>query len=228
MKVLKFIGKLIGFIILAILVLVFTSYGIIAYQTSRTQINYQEEIGKYSDKYNIDPLLTASIVKIESDYDNDAKSKQGATGLMQLLDETARHSAEVIGKDYYPEKLNDIDYNLNLGVGYYDYLYRYYNNDKLALAAYNGGVGNVDKWIEEGLLDKNDPDISKIPFEETRQYVTKVMANYDVYKTFYTNGLPTNTELSDLGQLSYNNFMTFINDILFDIVWHWWMFNFRL
>lgn len=217
MKVLKFLGKIIGFIILTILTVIGLSYGIIAYQSSRTQINYQDQIKKYSDKYNVDPLLTAAIVKVESDFDNDAQSHQNAKGLMQLLDETAKHSAEVIGEKYYPEKLNDIDYNLNLGVGYYDYLFKYYNNKELALAAYNGGVGNVDKWIEEGLLDKDDPDISKIPFNETRQYVTKVLSNYNVYKTFYKDGLPTNMELSDLGQLSYNNYMKFIEQILSDI-----------
>lgn len=217
MKVLKFLGKIIGFVILTILTVIGLSYGIIAYQTSRTQINYQDQIKKYSDKYNVDPLLTAAIVKVESDFDNDAQSHQNAKGLMQLLDETAKHSAEVIGEKYYPEKLNDIDYNLNLGVGYYDYLFKYYNNKELALAAYNGGVGNVDKWIDEGLLNKDDPDISKIPFNETRQYVTKVLSNYNVYKTFYKDGLPTNMELSDLGQLSYNNYMKFIDQILSDI-----------
>lgn len=217
MKVLKFIGKVLGFILLTILTLVAVSYGVIAYQTSRTQINYQGQINEYSDKYNVDPLLTASIVKVESDFDNDAQSHQGAKGLMQLLDETAKHSAEVIGEDYYPDKLNDIDYNLKLGVGYYNYLYNYYNNKELALAAYNGGVGNVDKWIDQGILDKDNPDISKIPFDETRQYVTKVMANYEVYKTFYKDGLPTNLELSDLGQLAYNNFMIFLGNILDDI-----------
>ena len=217
MKVLKFIGKVIGYILLAILLAIALSYGIIAYQTSRTQINYQDQITETSEKFNIDPILTASIVKVESDFDNDAQSHQGAQGLMQLLDDTARHSAEVIGMDYYPEKLNDIDYNLKLGVGYYNYLIKYYNNQKLALAAYNGGVGNVDKWINDGVLDKENPDISKIPFEETRQYVTKVESTYDVYKTFYKDGLPTNTELSDLGQLSYNNFMTFINELFFNI-----------
>lgn len=217
MKVLKFIGKVLGFILLTILTLVAVSYGVIAYQTSRTQINYQDQINEYSNKYNVDPLLTASIVKVESDFDNDAQSHQGAKGLMQLLDETAKHSAEVIGEDYYPDKLNDIDYNLKLGVGYYNYLYNYYNNKELALAAYNGGVGNVDKWIDQGILDKDNPDISKIPFDETRQYVTKVMANYEVYKTFYKDGLPTNLELSDLGQLAYNNFMTFFGNILDDI-----------
>lgn len=217
MKVLKFIGKVLGFILLTVLTLVAVSYGVIAYQTSRTQINYQDQINEYSNKYNVDPLLTASIVKVESDFDNDAQSHQGAKGLMQLLDETAKHSAEVIGEDYYPDKLNDIDYNLKLGVGYYNYLYNYYNNKELALAAYNGGVGNVDKWIDQGILDKVNPDISKIPFDETRQYVTKVMANYEVYKTFYKDGLPTNLELSDLGQLAYNNFMIFLGNILDDI-----------
>ena len=126
MKVLKFLGKIIGFIILTILTVIGLSYGIIAYQSSRTQINYQDQIKKYSDKYNVDPLLTAAIVKVESDFDNDAQSHQNAKGLMQLLDETAKHSAEVIGEKYYPEKLNDIDYNLNLGVGYYDYLFKYF------------------------------------------------------------------------------------------------------
>ena len=217
MKVLKFIGKVLGFILLTVLTLVAVSYGVIAYQTSRTQINYQDQINEYSNKYNVDPLLTASIVKVESDFDNDAQSHQGAKGLMQLLDETAKHSAEVIGEDYYPDKLNDIDYNLKLGVGYYNYLYNYYNNKELALAAYNGGVGNVDKWIDQGILDKDNPDISKIPFDETRQYVTKVMANYEVYKTFYKDGLPSNLELSDLGQLAYNNFMTFLGNIIDDI-----------
>lgn len=218
MKVLKFIGKLIGYILLTILLAIVISYGIIAYQTSRTKINYQEQITEVSEQANVDPLLTAAIVKVESDFDNDAHSHQGAQGLMQILDETAKHSAEVIDMEYYPEKLNDIDYNLKLGVGYYDYLMRYYNNRQLALAAYNGGVGNVDKWIKEGTLDKDSPDISKIPFEETRQYVTKVESTYDVYKTFYKDGLPSNSELSDLGQLSYNNFMTFINEILYNIV----------
>ncbi|WP_073998055.1 lytic transglycosylase domain-containing protein [Anaerococcus urinomassiliensis] len=217
MKVLKFIGKVLGFILLTILTLVAISYGVIAYQTSRTQINYQDQINEYSNKYNVDPLLTASIIKVESDFDNDAQSHQGAKGLMQLLDETAKHSAEVIGEDYYPDKLNDIDYNLKLGVGYYNFLYNYYNNKELALAAYNGGVGNVDKWIDQGILDKENPDISKIPFDETRQYVTKVMANYEVYKTFYKDGLPSNLELSDLGQLAYNNFMVFLGNIIDDI-----------
>lgn len=217
MKVVKFIGKVLGFIILAIGIFFAIVYGLIAYQTSRTQISYQDEIYEYSEKYNVDPLLTASIIKVESDFDNNAQSHQGAHGLMQLLEDTAKHSADVVGIDYYPEKLNDVDYNLDLGVGYFDYLYRYYNNRDLALAAYNGGVGNVDSWIKEGTLDKDNPDPLSIPFEETRQYVTKVNANYEVMKKFYKDGLPSEEEISDLRSLSLRNFDIFIKDFIRNI-----------
>ena len=217
MKVVKFIGKVLGFIILAIVIFFAIVYGLIAYQTSRTQISYQDEIYEYSEKYNVDPLLTASIIKVESDFDNNAQSHQGAHGLMQLLEDTAKHSADVVGIDYYPEKLNDVDYNLDLGVGYFDYLYRYYNNRVLALAAYNGGVGNVDSWIKEGTLDKDNPDPLSIPFEETRQYVTKVNANYEVMKKFYKDGLPSEEEISDLRSLSLRNFEIFIKDFIRNI-----------
>ena len=213
MKVIKWFGKLIGFILLAILILFVVCYGTIAYQTSRSRISYQDEIYKSSEKYNVDSLLTAAIIKVESDFDKDAHSHQGAQGLMQLLDETASHAAELTGKEFYPDKLSDVEYNLDLGVAYYDYLYRYYNNRDLALAAYNGGVGNVDKWIKEGILDSNNPDVLKIPFEETRQYVTKIDANYDVYKKFYKNGLPSEKRMADLKQLAFDNFMVFIEDI---------------
>lgn len=218
MKVVKFIGKVLGFIVLAIGIFFAIVYGLIAYQTSRTQISYQDQIYEYSEKYNVDPLLTASIIKVESDFDNNAQSHQGAHGLMQLLEDTAKHSADVVGIDYYPEKLNDVDYNLDLGVGYFDYLYRYYNNRDLALAAYNGGVGNVDSWIKEGTLDKDNPDPLNIPFEETRQYVTKVNANYEVMKKFYKDGLPSEEEISDLRGLSLRNFEIFIKDFIRNII----------
>lgn len=217
MKVVKFIGKVLGFIVLAIGIFFAIVYGLIAYQTSRTQISYQDQIYEYSEKYNVDPLLTASIIKVESDFDNNAQSHQGAHGLMQLLEDTAKHSADVVGIDYYPEKLNDVDYNLDLGVGYFDYLYRYYNNKDLALAAYNGGVGNVDTWLKEGTLDKDNPDSLNIPFEETRQYVTKVNANYEVMKKFYKDGLPNKEEISDLRSLSNRNFEIFIKDFIRNI-----------
>lgn len=217
----KFIKGLFKFILILILVVatgIGISFAVVAYQTSRQHIAYQEEINRYSKEYNVDPLLTASIIKVESDFDINAHSNQDAKGLMQLLDDSARHSAEIIGEEYFPEKLKEVDYNLNLGVAYYDYLYRYYNDMELALAAYNGGIGNVDEWIKKGIIDKNDPNVNNIPIDETRQYVTKVSANYEVMKTFYKDGLPSDEELSDRKSLAVNNYKKFVRKMLQDIL----------
>lgn len=216
MKALKSIFKILGLIVIGIVMAIIISFSIVAYQTSRQKIAYQDEIKKYSEKYNMDPLLIASIIKVESDYDNGAHSNQNAKGLMQLLDASAKHSAELIGEEYYPDKLKDVDYNLNLGVGYFNYLYKYYNNVDLALAAYNGGIGNVDKWINEKKIDKHDPDPTKIPVEETRQYVIKINSNYDLMKVFYEDGLPSKNELKNRRELSIKNYKKFVKKILFD------------
>lgn len=218
MKALKSIFKIIGLIIISIIMAIIISFSIVAYQTSRQKIAYQDEIKKYSEKYNMDPLLIASIIKVESDYDNEAHSNQNAKGLMQLLDTSAKHSAELIGEEYYPDKLKDVDYNLNLGVGYFNYLYKYYNDVDLALAAYNGGIGNVDKWIQEKKIDKHDPDPTKIPVEETRQYVIKINSNYDLMKVFYDDGLPSEKELKNRKDLSIKNYKKFVKKILFDVL----------
>ena len=217
MKALKSIFKILGLIVIGIVMAIIISFSIVAYQTSRQKIAYQDEIKKYSEKYNMDPLLIASIIKVESDYDNGAHSNQNAKGLMQLLDASAKHSAELIGEEYYPDKLKDVDYNLNLGVGYFNYLYKYYNNVDLALAAYNGGIGNVDKWINEKKIDKHDPDPTKIPVEETRQYVIKINSNHDLMKVFYEDGLPSENELKNRRELSIKNYKKFVKKILFDV-----------
>lgn len=217
MKALKSIFKILELIVIGIVMAIIISFSIVAYQTSRQKIAYQDEIKKYSEKYNMDPLLIASIIKVESDYDNGAHSNQNAKGLMQLLDASAKHSAELIGEEYYPDKLKDVDYNLNLGVGYFNYLYKYYNNVDLALAAYNGGIGNVDKWINEKKIDKHDPDPTKIPVEETRQYVIKINSNYDLMKVFYEDGLPSENELKNRRELSIKNYKKFVKKILFDV-----------
>lgn len=218
MKFVKGLIKFIFIIFMLALTIVGISFGVVAYQTSRQHISYQEEIEKYSEKYNIDPLLVASIIKVESDFDIKAHSNQNAKGLMQLLEDSAKHSAEIIGEKYLPEKLTEVEYNLNLGVGYFDYLYKYYNDKDLALAAYNGGIGNVDEWINKKIIDKNNINVNNIPIEETRQYVTKVNSNYEVMKTFYKDGLPTKEELKNRKKLAVNNYKKFVKKIIKEVL----------
>ena len=66
------------------------------------------------------------------------------------------------------------------------YLLKHYDgNEQLAFAAYNAGMGNVDRWIKEGTIKENGSDLENIPFKETNNYVRKVVRNYKIYKKLY-------------------------------------------
>ena len=106
---------------------------------------------------------------------------------MQLMDKTAREVAEneIIDYEsgttlYNPEK------NIQLGVIYYADLLSQFENQTIALAAYNAGSGNVSKWIKEGIIKEDGSNIENIPFKETNMYVRKILKDYRMYKAIYT------------------------------------------
>ena len=72
-----------------------------------------------------------------------------------------------------------------IGTKYMSMLFNKYQNAGLALAAYNAGSGNVDKWITEGTIDVNGANIENIPYKETNNYVRKILRNYHIYKEIY-------------------------------------------
>ena len=135
------------------------------------------------------PLIHA-IARQESQFDKAAVSHAGARGLMQLMPGTARETAGKIGLVYLPENLtSDTGYNIQLGSSYFQrMLVRYNGSYPLAVAAYNAGPGNVNKW----LAANGDPRlpggdivrwIESIPFSETRNYVQRVMENLQIYRS---------------------------------------------
>ncbi|MBL0925754.1 MAG: transglycosylase SLT domain-containing protein [Sphingomonadaceae bacterium] len=132
--------------------------------------------------------LAHAIMRQESQFDKAAVSSARAQGLMQLMPGTARETSGKIGMAYRPEALTvDTDYNISLGSTYIQRMLDYYGgNYPLAIAAYNGGPGNVNKWLR----DNGDPRtgqigilewIEKIPFTETRDYVQRVLENAVMY-----------------------------------------------
>ena len=148
--------------------------------------DYKEYVEKYAKQYEVDPLLVYSIIKAESNFKEGALSKKGACGLMQLMDETAKEVAENTVMEYESgTTLYNPEKNIYLGIVYYADLKGIYKNDELALAAYNAGVGNVNKWISEGTLKQDGSDIENIPFKETNTYVRKILNNYKIYKKIY-------------------------------------------
>lgn len=146
---------------------------------------YIDIITFYAHREGIDPLLVAAVTRVESKFYPYAQSEQGARGLMQLMPETAKLAAEHLKLPYKPDLLFNPEYNLRLGCWYLAALLREFDNLPIALAAYNGGRGNVHSWLEEGIWDGSLQNLDKIPFGETREFVRRVLLNYRIYRFLY-------------------------------------------
>lgn len=147
---------------------------------------YREYVYNYAPQYNVDPLLVFAIIKAESNFNTNAVSKSGAIGLMQLLETTADETARKLKINYDDkEYLYNAENNINIGTKYFSVLYEKYQNVTIALTAYNAGSGNVDKWIETGVLKKDGSNAENIPFKETNNYVRKILRDYEIYKQLY-------------------------------------------
>ena len=148
-------------------------------------IKYEEIVQKYSTEYNIDEYLIYATIKAESNFNEKAESKKGAKGLMQLIDSTAEEIAESIGISLADKNILDPDLNINLGTKYLSSLIKQYSSIELALAAYNAGSGNVDKWLQSGTLNQDGSNWTNIPYNETKNYVRKILMDYEIYKKLY-------------------------------------------
>ena len=173
-------------IIIFIVIIIFVIFKIINIENIILKklypIKYEEYVFKYSKEYKVDANLIFAIIKAESNFKNESISGSNAKGLMQLLDTTA----EELAKDLEIEgevDLFDEETNIKLGTYYIAILLKYYNNNiYLALSAYNAGIGNVNKWIEEGTIERDGSNIENIPFKETQNYIRKVIRNYKIYQ----------------------------------------------
>lgn len=151
------------------------------------QIHYQAPINHYSKIYRLDPYLVIALIREESYFNPQAGSSVGAKGLMQLMPTTASYIASHKNINY--DKLSDLlkpETNIELGCAYLNYVKaRLYNDDLLAIAAYNGGPNAVLNW-KQNLNYKNlDEFIENIPYQETKDYIKKVFRSYWVYLNLY-------------------------------------------
>jgi soluble lytic murein transglycosylase len=154
--------------------------------------------------------LIHAISRQESQFDRQATSRTGARGLMQLMPATAREQAGRMGLSFDPLKLAEIDYNVMIGSAFFDRMLNYYGgNYVLAVASYNAGPGNVNKFIKAN-GDPRLPDvdvvdwIEAIPFTETRGYVQKVLENavvYDLLNPARARGMMRNRLSAYLGKV---------------------------
>lgn len=147
---------------------------------------YRPTVEKYAQKYGVDPYLVIAVIRAESNFMPQSESHKGALGLMQLMPDTASDIAKKMDdKNYTLEELKDPEKNIQYGTWYLANLQKEFNNIPLTVAAYNGGRGHVKEWISSQQLDPHDLRFEDIPFQETREYVQRVLHFYAKYKELY-------------------------------------------
>jgi soluble lytic murein transglycosylase len=144
-------------------------------------LRYEQIVRGHADNYSLDPALLAAVIYQESKFKPDARSTSGAIGLMQLLPDTAKGIAlHTGGSAFRVDDLYDPELNVRYGAWYLRHLLRKYGDERSALAAYNAGQDNVDRWRREG---------RGIQFSETRAYVDRVEELKRIYRDAYGSKL---------------------------------------
>jgi soluble lytic murein transglycosylase len=141
-----------------------------------------------AQRAGIDPLLVSAVVREESSYNPLARSRVGARGLMQLMPETARPMARVRGLAFQEgELLDDPAANIELGSAYLGGLVRDFGDARLAVAAYNAGPTRVREWWGARKSDDLEVWVEQIPYNETRNFVRRVMVGWEEYRRLYAD-----------------------------------------
>lgn len=141
---------------------------------------------KYCKAYNVDRHLVLALIKAESNFRPDAVSHAGAKGLMQLTDDTFEYCMNSLGQNFSKNDIFIPDKNIRAGVWYLGFLLKKYDyNTKNAIAAYNAGSSNVDKWLCDERYSSDGKILKEIPFGETLRHVEKINSYYKVYKFLY-------------------------------------------
>lgn len=147
------------------------------YERLRYPLRYSEYVRVHARRHSLDPALLAAVIYQESKFKADARSSSGAIGLMQLLPDTAKGIAlHTGGSQFRVRDLYDPEINVRYGAWYLRHLLTKYGDEQEALAAYNAGQDNVDKWRQAG---------EPIQFAETRAYVNRVEQLKGIYRRAY-------------------------------------------
>lgn len=142
-------------------------------------LNYKEEISAASEEYGVSPSLIAAIIKTESNWNENAVSSAGAKGLMQISDKTFEWIAS---KD---DDVFDPATNIKYGCMYLSRLLNIYGDLDTALAAYNAGSGNVDKWLLDSRYSDDGKTLKTTPYGETNKYSKRIALYKRIYDLIY-------------------------------------------
>ncbi len=168
-----------------------------------------------SQGFNLEPALLYAFMRQESAFKPYARSRVGATGLMQLMPRTAQYMAN---RKLSGQFLRQPEDNLALGQKYLQFLMNDANIGKnlvFAAASYNGGPGNVLKWVSKGKNYRQDPllFVETIPLRETRHFVRKILSNYWIYQHRLGSRTPSRKALAAGRWPLYENHVPYPQDL---------------
>lgn len=160
---------------------------------------FREDVRANAEKNSVNPFLIHAIIKEESAYKTDIVSRAGAIGLMQLMPATGSYLSKEIGfKEYSASSLYRSEVNIFLGSRYLKKLIEGSRGKiPLAIASYNAGPNAVSSWVEMYGTEEMDEFIERVPYNETRNYIKKVLRSYDLYERIY--GMSNQKEASFIG-----------------------------
>ncbi|SCY38620.1 lytic transglycosylase domain-containing protein [Alkaliphilus peptidifermentans] len=147
---------------------------------------FQKEVLSAAEEFNIDPYLIWAVMREESHYRTDALSRVGAMGLMQIMPATGQDIANRLKVSYSDKDMLKAEKNIRFGAFYISLMLNMFEGDlDKALAAYNGGQGNVRRWSRTTVGETPEGFPTSITFMETRRYITKVKNSYYTYLWLY-------------------------------------------
>jgi soluble lytic murein transglycosylase len=148
----------------------------------RYPMPFRDQLVARAREAGLEPAVIYGLIRQESRFVADIRSAVGASGLMQLMPETARWTARKIGIEFRPERITDRDLNLRLGSAYFKRVLDNFGGSlTLATAAYNAGPGRPRRWRDNPSAIEPAAWAESIPFDETRDYVKKVLTNSVYY-----------------------------------------------
>jgi soluble lytic murein transglycosylase len=144
---------------------------------------YSATVEQLEQRYELPPGLVYAVMRQESAFRPEARSRVGAVGLMQLMPSTAERAARELSLEHASERLTQAEYNLELGAFYLGKLLGSFDQRAvLAVSSYNAGPQAVASWLEGRKRIPLDLWAARIPYAETRNYVARVMSNWARYR----------------------------------------------
>ena len=150
---------------------------------------YEKEVFKYSREFDVPPELVFAVIKTESGFRPNVVSHKEAHGLMQITYDTFQWAKLKSKGEEEFDQIFDPDVNIKYGTFILSYLLNDFEDESVALAAYNAGRGNVRKWLADEEYSHDGNVLHYIPFKETREYVQKVQKSKEAYKKLYPDKL---------------------------------------